>query len=77
MQRWNRRWAAWMFSAVASFAWLETAALIERSRGAQGATLSAALRRWLGVEPRTQRKLFMGAGFAAFWTWFCLHILRG
>ena len=73
--RWDRWWRFWLGSTVGSFFVLETAALVARSKGAKGATLSSALRRWLGIEPRTGRRLLLSASFAAFWAWFVHHIL--
>lgn len=72
---WDRLWRVWIVSAVTSFLGLEVAALRARKRGTQGATLSAALRRWLGIEPRTARRLALSAAFAGFWAWFLTHIL--
>lgn len=69
---WSLAWAAWLAGTLGSFAWLETAALRRRCHP----TLSATLRRWLGVHPRTPWGRLALVAFIAFWSWLCVHIAR-
>lgn len=75
-RRWRKRWLIWLLSAVSSFVVMETKALVLRAQGTSGATLSSALRHWLGVHPRVSRRVLLRAAFAGFWTWFVIHIVR-
>lgn len=69
---WDFAWAAWLASTAASFAVLETLALRRRCLP----TLTATLRRWLGIEPATSWGRIAPIGFLAAWTWVAVHLTR-
>lgn len=71
----DRSWAAWILGTCASFAAMETR--YYRSRSTPSTTLTATLRRWLGIAPRHPRRWLLAPAFAAFLTWFAGHILLG
>lgn len=71
---WGAVWSAWLLVVAASFAVLESIALARR---ADGDTLSANIRRWLGTDKTW--KTWGAAGFAValigFVGWFIPHIV--
>lgn len=69
---WDLAWAAWLTGTVGSFAVLEYLAYHRRLHP----TLSATLRRWMGVDPRASRHVAMKIGFAGFWVWLTVHVTR-
>lgn len=69
---WDVAWAAWAAAVLASFGWLEHAALRRRSHP----TLSTTLRRWLGVQPRSRRGPAAVVGLAAACAWLTAHLAR-
>jgi hypothetical protein len=66
-------WAAWLISAAASFAVLETIAY----RTQRMPTLSRTLQRWMGVEPRNRWGTVSPFVFTAGGAWLSWHIARG
>lgn len=71
----SRRWAAWLTATLLSFAVLEAQALREPlTEDKPSGTLSAALRRWLGIAPAGKRRWIASGLFAAFWLWFVGHV---
>ncbi|ALG07656.1 hypothetical protein [Kibdelosporangium phytohabitans] len=72
---WDLVWTAFVTVTVGVFAVLEIRGLKADPRGKNYGTLSAALRRWLGIEPAKPRRWWLGSVFGAFWLWFVVHIL--
>jgi hypothetical protein len=68
----HARWALWALLTLAGFTIMETAAL---RRHDEPATLSAAIRVFLGVQPRTWRRWLLVPVFLGFLCWFGTHIL--
>lgn len=70
---WATVWAVWLIAAALSFGILEALSWREKS------TLSAVLRRWLGVDPPQPRRRVTVAVFVnaltAFLAWFIPHIV--
>lgn len=69
---WDWAWAAWLAATLGSFAALETVALRRRCLP----TLTATLRRWLGIEPRTRWGTAAPLALVAGWTWLTVHLTR-
>lgn len=74
MSAWSIAWIAWALVAFLSFLGLEIAALVTRG---PGSTLSAQLRRWLGIEPHRPWAEVGVAVFVGFLAWLGVHILFG
>lgn len=72
---WSGPWALWLGATVASFVAVESAALYERAQGRTGKTLSATLRRWLGIDPRHSHAVLSTVVASATLLWFGIHIL--
>lgn len=73
LSRADRNWLTWLLMTVGSFAWLETCALRSNE---PGLTLSATIRRWLGVSPRHKGKNLLSIGFLGFLAWLGTHIMH-
>ncbi len=74
MSLWNVAWIAWAGVAFLSFLGLEIAAIVTRG---PRSTLSAYLRRWLGIEPHRPWAVAGAAVFAGFLAWLAIHIIFG
>lgn len=68
----NTIWLWWAGLFVASFAVLETWALLNRR---EGDTLSERLREWLGIRPVKHWRLATSAAVLGFLLWFGWHIV--
>jgi hypothetical protein len=74
----STKWAVWLTATVGSFLILEARALREPLTPEKPSeTLTAALRKWLGVQPATRRRWIAAGLFSAFWVWFAGHIALG
>jgi hypothetical protein len=47
----------------------------KRGDGKQPMTLSAHLRKWMGIEPKAKRRWVFMPAFGGFLVWFFIHIL--
>lgn len=65
-------WGSWLAATLTSFALLERRAL---RKNKQGVTLSAFIKRWLGITPRRPWSVGGSLAFAAGLTWLGFHIL--
>lgn len=74
MSLWDVAWIAWAAVAFLSFLGLEIAALVTRG---PGSTLSAHLRRWLGIDPHRPWAIAGAAVFTGFLAWLVVHIVFG
>lgn len=73
----NRTWAAWLIGVLGSFAALEYPALRRRVADKPSGTLTATMRRWLGLNPRARRRFILAPCFAAFVIYLWGHFLFG
>jgi hypothetical protein len=71
------RWAAWLIGVLATFFALEAPALRQRVAEKPSGTLTATMRRWLGIEPAARRRTILGPLFGAFCTYLFGHFLFG
>lgn len=74
MPLWAIAWIVWVAVALLSFLGLEIAAIVTAG---PRSTLSAYLRRWLGIEPHRPWAVAGAAVFAGFLAWLALHIIFG
>lgn len=68
-------WAVFLGSATLTFGVLEWGALRAREDGKPSGTLTAVLRRWLGLDPAHWRRWPLGVVLAGGLGVFALHIL--
>ncbi|MFD1145966.1 hypothetical protein [Saccharothrix hoggarensis] len=68
----DAEWGAWLAVSAAVFATLEGHALLRR---VHERTLSATLRRWLGIRPSRWYRAAASAAFLGFLAWLALHIV--
>lgn len=68
----NLDWLIWLAVTLVSFGIMEGIAIACHK---YEWTLSATLRRWLGVDPKRRWRLLASAAFLGFFVWFCIHIL--
>lgn len=73
----DRSWATWLLGTAVAFGVLEGRALRTRIAEKPSGTLTATLRRWIGVDPRSARRWMLAPLFGAFLTWLFGHILLG
>lgn len=73
----SRKWAVWLTGTVGTFAVLETKALRGRMADKPSGTLTATMRRWLGINPRARRRFLLAPAFAAFTAYLYLHFCHG
>lgn len=67
----DKVWAAFLGFCFGAFGVFE----ITGYRGARHGTLTAALRRWLGVDPCAKRRWIARGAFAGVLAGFALHVL--
>jgi hypothetical protein len=73
---WDIAWAAVLAGFAAVFVPLELKGTTDWRDGKKNyGTLSATLRRWLGIDPQLPRRWPLRIGFAALLLWFGIHIL--
>ncbi|MBP2331238.1 hypothetical protein JOF56_011623 [Kibdelosporangium banguiense] len=72
---WDVVWGSVLGTFAVGFAVFETLGLKARNRGEQSGTLTATIRRWLGIDPQAPRRWWLGSLFGAFLAWFFVHIL--
>lgn len=75
MSTWDTAWLIWLGGTVVSFAALEIAAV--RSGGWRTSTLTATLRRWLGIQPERPWRLAGIAVILGFCAWLGSHLTFG
>ncbi|PXY33567.1 hypothetical protein BAY59_10825 [Prauserella coralliicola] len=75
MTGWDWTWTGLLGGFLAGFAVFETLALRERARGKPGGTLTAYLKRWIGIEPRHWRRWILGPLFGGGLAVLGVHIL--
>ncbi|WP_134667856.1 hypothetical protein [Amycolatopsis sp. CFH S0078] len=73
----DQRWAGWLAGTLGAFAVLEARALKARAPGKPSGTLTATMRRWLGLKPRRARRFLLAPLFAGFLGYLWLHFLHG
>lgn len=71
---WDYVWAGVIVTFAAVFVPLELRGTRD-NRGKNYGTLSATLRRWLGIDPPKPRRWPLRIAFTAFLVWFGIHIL--
>jgi hypothetical protein len=74
MSRNDLNWGVWLAAAGLTFAHLERKAF---RQNAIEKTLSATLRRWLGIYPRRKGSRLTGMGFLLALGWIAAHIMDG
>ncbi|TCO64940.1 hypothetical protein [Actinocrispum wychmicini] len=73
---WDLVWGIFVSAATVGFGTLEITSLVTEHPGqGERATLSATLRKWLGIQPPAPRRWWARALFAGLLGWFGLHIL--
>jgi hypothetical protein len=72
---WDLAWGAFLGAAGLTFGVLETLGIQARNNGKPTGTLSAALRRWLGLDPVHWRRFLLGPLFAGGLGLLVVHIL--
>lgn len=72
--RWRRFWGAWVASVLLSGIGIDTVAYV---RYGWQATLTASIRRWSGLEPRTPRGRLGQAILVGFFSWLGVHLSFG
>jgi hypothetical protein len=72
---WDAIWTTLIGASVAGFAVLETLALRDRARGKPGGTLTAYLKRWIGISPQHWRRWILGPLFGGGLALLGVHIL--
>lgn len=72
---WQLAWQVFIGAAVIGFTSLETGAITTEQPGQDRNTLSANLRRWMGIKPQAPRRWWTRLVFLGFLTWFEVHIL--
>lgn len=70
-------WVYWLSGVVGSFGIIEYIKLQQREPGKPSGTLTAVLRRWLGIDPQHWRRWVLAPLFAGALLVFALHILVG
>ena len=73
----DRTWGCWLAATLGAFAVLEARALRTRTVDKPSGTLTATLRRWLGLNPRRGRRFVLGPLFAGFLAYLATHFLLG
>ncbi|MEV8610286.1 hypothetical protein AB0383_20565 [Amycolatopsis sp. NPDC051373] len=73
----NRTWSLWLAGTLVSFAWWERKALLSRIPEKPSETLTATVRRWMGVKPRAPRRFVLVPVFTAFCAYLFLHFVAG
>lgn len=70
-------WSCWLAGTLGVFAVLETRALKQRAPGKPSGTLTSTMRRWLGLNPRHNRRYVCAPLFGAFVAYLWAHFLHG
>ncbi|MFB9926013.1 hypothetical protein ACFORO_12460 [Amycolatopsis halotolerans] len=70
-------WSCWLAGTLTAFSILEARALKARQPGKPSGTLTATMRRWLGLKPRRVRRYLLAPLFAGFLGYLWLHFLHG
>lgn len=74
MPAWTVAWIVWVAVALLSFLGLEVAAVVT---GEPRTSLSAYLRRWLGIDPHRPWAVAGAAVFVGFLAWLAIHVIFG
>lgn len=72
---WDLAWGVFLGAAGIGFGVLETLGVRARNSGKPTGTLTAAVRRWLGIDPSHWRRWIFGPLFGVLLGWLGLHML--